>query len=758
MSSRTDHNSRRLKRAAHRAVTVTLAAAAACVALPAAAHAAPPLGWSPTGQIDSSGLSSVSCSSEALCVAVDHAGNALSTSDPNSLVPSWSAPSSIDPGASLNSLACAAPSTCVAVDGLGAALASTNPREGGWSRIPIDGGRTLTGVTCPSASLCVAVDEAGNVLSTEHPGSSWSKPEAIDAGAGRRLLAVSCASASLCVAVDSVGNALASASPTGGAAAWHLRSIAPSRELVSVSCTPAGFCVALDSQGNALASQNPAASTPTWSFTPIDAGGHPTAISCASSGLCVAVDDRGLALASDEPLAPVPNWSESSDGSVLTSISCLAAGFCVAGDPSGRSFTARVPPPEVASATPSVITATSATLAGVVNPHDATIGSCRFEYGTTLPYSQSIPCATPPAATNAAQLVTALLAGLSANTLYHYRVVASSAIGSAAGADATFTTAVSSLVALVLPHPSISGTPAVGQRLACHANTPSGAVTQLTYAWLRDLIAIPSSSASTYVVKGADTAHHLQCQVTATNAGGSATARSSFVTIPVQGIPASAGETLVRAARFSRGKLNVPIVCSPRAISGCRLLLRVTVALRHTTVTLARVRTRMARGEHRTVAVALNRTGKRLLAARHRVPAKLTVSGTVIGVIESTLAQQKVLLGTRSRGARTAQASPPPQARTSGVLAPTPYMGWDSYFAFGGRYSEATVLEQASELLYNGLARQGYRYVWLDVGWWHGKRDASGQISVSSSQWPHGMAWLARTLHAAGLLVGLYTD
>ncbi len=130
-------------------------------------------------------------------------------------------------------------------------------------------------------------------------------------------------------------------------------------------------------------------------------------------------------------------------------------------------------PPEVASATPSVIADTSATLAGVVNPHDATISSCRFEYGTTLPYSQSIPCASPPAATNAAQLVTALLTGLSVIVLDHYRVVASSAIGSAAGADASFTTAVSSLVALVLPHPSISGTPAVGQRLACHPNTPS---------------------------------------------------------------------------------------------------------------------------------------------------------------------------------------------------------------------------------------------------------------------------------------------
>jgi alpha-galactosidase len=92
------------------------------------------------------------------------------------------------------------------------------------------------------------------------------------------------------------------------------------------------------------------------------------------------------------------------------------------------------------------------------------------------------------------------------------------------------------------------------------------------------------------------------------------------------------------------------------------------------------------------------------------------------------------------------------------ALAPTPYMGWDTYFAFGGRYSEATVLTQASELLRLGLAREGYRYVWLDVGWWHGTRNAAGEITVSSRQWPHGMAWLARTLHAVGLRLGLYTD
>jgi alpha-galactosidase len=103
-------------------------------------------------------------------------------------------------------------------------------------------------------------------------------------------------------------------------------------------------------------------------------------------------------------------------------------------------------------------------------------------------------------------------------------------------------------------------------------------------------------------------------------------------------------------------------------------------------------------------------------------------------------------------------AGPPTAAASGGALAPTPYMGWDTYFAFGGHYDEATVLEQASQLMTRGLERDGYRYIWLDVGWWQGQRAANGQIAVNPTQWPHGMAWLASTLHAAGFKVGLYTD
>jgi alpha-galactosidase len=100
----------------------------------------------------------------------------------------------------------------------------------------------------------------------------------------------------------------------------------------------------------------------------------------------------------------------------------------------------------------------------------------------------------------------------------------------------------------------------------------------------------------------------------------------------------------------------------------------------------------------------------------------------------------------------------PAAASSSKVLAATPYMGWDTYFAFGAKYNEATVLEQASNLIASGLQSDGYRLIWLDVGWWQGRRNGAGAITVNPAQWPHGMAWLAQTLHAEGFKVGLYTD
>jgi alpha-galactosidase len=114
------------------------------------------------------------------------------------------------------------------------------------------------------------------------------------------------------------------------------------------------------------------------------------------------------------------------------------------------------------------------------------------------------------------------------------------------------------------------------------------------------------------------------------------------------------------------------------------------------------------------------------------------------------------LLATAVALLATLSFSPP--ALASKDLAPTPYMGWQTYLGFGGKFNEATILEQASNLVTSGLEHDGYRVIWLDSGWWLGTRNAHGQITVSSTQWPHGLAWLTKTLHAWGFKVGIYTD
>jgi len=91
-------------------------------------------------------------------------------------------------------------------------------------------------------------------------------------------------------------------------------------------------------------------------------------------------------------------------------------------------------------------------------------------------------------------------------------------------------------------------------------------------------------------------------------------------------------------------------------------------------------------------------------------------------------------------------------------LARTPYMGWNTYYGLGSRFNEQTIQSVSDAIVNRGLKAAGYQYVWLDGGWWPGTRDAAGNITVSATQWPHGMKAVADYIHARGLLAGIYTD
>ncbi|MGC2375091.1 MAG: hypothetical protein WA484_14555 [Solirubrobacteraceae bacterium] len=85
---------------------------------------------------------------------------------------------------------------------------------------------------------------------------------------------------------------------------------------------------------------------------------------------------------------------------------------------------------------------TGATVEGTVNPESKTLeADCEVEYGTTTEYGSSVPCSPSSAGTGETPVhVTAVLSGLLASTVYHYRFLAVNSNGANPGPDATFET------------------------------------------------------------------------------------------------------------------------------------------------------------------------------------------------------------------------------------------------------------------------------------------------------------------------------
>jgi hypothetical protein len=101
-------------------------------------------------------------------------------------------------------------------------------------------------------------------------------------------------------------------------------------------------------------------------------------------------------------------------------------------------------PPVVSSQAPSQLQPTSTHLTAVLDPMGATIDSLSFDYGTTTSYGSTAPtnAALPITGVSGNQTIrtAALIAGLTPGTVYHFRLVGTTAAdGPIAGADATFT-------------------------------------------------------------------------------------------------------------------------------------------------------------------------------------------------------------------------------------------------------------------------------------------------------------------------------
>ena len=251
------------------------------------------------------------------------------------------------------------------------------------------------------------------------------------------------------------------------------------------------------------------------------AGEAPVAVSAAITGLSanttyhykiVATNPRGSSQAQDEAFKTLPN------------------------------------PPSVVTEPASSIGQTAATLNAAVNPNGAEVSRCEFEYGTTTSYGKTATCATLPAAGEAPVAVSASLPGLSTNTAYHYRVVATNSGGTTPAEDETFKTPPNPAAAVTKPASSIGQTTAT---LNATVN-PNGAEvsrcefeygTTISYGKIADCAALPGSGESPVAVSAAapglsaNTSYHYK--IVATNSGGSTPAEDETFKTP----PSSAVES-----------------------------------------------------------------------------------------------------------------------------------------------------------------------------------------------------------------------
>jgi hypothetical protein len=269
------------------------------------------------------GLSSVSCPSNAFCVAVGDTGKAYTYSDGT-----WSSGEQIAPSDAVLSVSCASASFCVAVansvsdDGYGSAYIYSGGAWSGGDQIASNT-EPLNSISCPTSSQCVVGDAKGNVL--DYTGGTWTSHR-VDPNAF--LSSVSCPTPSYCALTD--GGGVYSYSPGDGTASSR-QEVDTGSALGSISCPSPSFCMLLTDDGHVFTN-----SGGTWS-----GAGQLTdlseEVSCSSSSFCVAGDTEGRAFvysgggwARGDQIAPTDT--------LISDVSCASSAFCVAVATNGFAY------------------------------------------------------------------------------------------------------------------------------------------------------------------------------------------------------------------------------------------------------------------------------------------------------------------------------------------------------------------------------------------------------------------------------------
>ncbi len=264
----------------------------------------------------------VSCSSEALCVAVGTNSTVATSTDPTGSASAWKT---------------------VHPEGYFEAALPPGLTSGGKVRYR---GNAIRGVSCPSAGLCVAAGPQGNILVSTDPTGPVSAWRIVELGLeATRMNAISCPTAGLCVAVAYNGKVISSTNPTGDASAWTIASLPTPLDLLGVSCPSPSLCVAVDREGRVATSLDPAGGASAWRLVGVPAGpGVLNGISCPSPALCV-TGNAGQIVTSTDPSGALGAWStvQGGTGLPIEGFSCPAIDACAAVDNNADVLTSTDP-------------------------------------------------------------------------------------------------------------------------------------------------------------------------------------------------------------------------------------------------------------------------------------------------------------------------------------------------------------------------------------------------------------------------------
>ena len=223
----------------------------------------------------------------------------------------------------------------------------------------------------------------------------------------------------------------------------------------------------------------------------------------------------------------------------------------------------------------SSVTQTAAKLNATVNPNGGHVTKCEFEYGETTSYGSSRFVRIAAGVGDEPGRGVPLVAGLTANTTYHFRISATNAGGTSRGADETVRTLANAPTVVTKPATSVTQTSAT---LNATVNPNGGEISECkfeygeTKAYGSTVPCTPSKPGSgnspvevSASVSGlaSDTAYHFR--ISATNSGGTSSGLNQrFTTDPPTVVTGKASSVAQTAAT-----LNASVNPNGEKVSKC---------------------------------------------------------------------------------------------------------------------------------------------------------------------------------------------